>query len=86
MGAAQARRVGLVDLSQRLRENIELDDWEAIRPGLRVTVSLGVCARSDENDVHEQLERADAAMYRAKRTGRNRVECYSGHVEIETTR
>jgi diguanylate cyclase (GGDEF)-like protein len=66
-----------VEVCQRLRRNVEADDWEAIRPGLRVTVSSGVCARSDENDVDELLERADAAMYRAKRAGRNRVERHS---------
>jgi diguanylate cyclase (GGDEF)-like protein len=66
-----------VDLCQRLRRSIEADDWETIRPGLRVTVSLGVCARTDENDVEELLERADSSMYRAKRAGRNRVEWFS---------
>ena len=67
-----------VEVCQRLRRNVEADDWEAIRPGLRVTVSLGVCARSDEHDVDELVERADAAMYRAKRGGRNRVERHGG--------
>jgi diguanylate cyclase (GGDEF)-like protein len=67
-----------IDLCQRLRRSVEADDWAAIRPGLRVTVSLGVCARSDENSVDEVVERADAAMYRAKRGGRNRVEWHSG--------
>ena len=66
-----------VDVCQRLRRNIEADDWDAIRPNLRVTVSFGVCARSDEAAVDEVLERADASMYRAKRAGRNRVESHS---------
>jgi len=67
-----------VDVCQRLRRSVEADDWSAIRPGLRVTVSLGVCARSDEATVEQVLERADAAMYRAKRAGRNRVEWHTG--------
>jgi diguanylate cyclase len=67
-----------VDVCQRLRRNVEADDWEGIRPGLRVTVSLGVCARSDESEVDELVERADASMYRAKRAGRNRVEWHTG--------
>jgi len=67
-----------VDVCQQLRRSVEADDWEAIKPGLRVTVSLGVCARSNESDVNELVERADAAMYRAKRAGRNRVEWFSG--------
>jgi diguanylate cyclase (GGDEF)-like protein len=66
-----------VDLCQRLRRSIETDDWAEIRPELRVTVSFGVCARTDESDVDALVERADAAMYRAKRSGRNRVVWYS---------
>jgi diguanylate cyclase (GGDEF)-like protein len=69
-----------VDVCQQLRRSVEADDWEVIKPGLRVTVSLGVCARSDESDVNELVERADIAMYRAKRAGRNRVEWYTGAV------
>lgn len=67
-----------VDVCQRLRRNVESDDWAVIRPLLRVTVSFGVCARSDEQSVDEVLERADASMYRAKRAGRNRVEWHTG--------
>lgn len=67
-----------VEVCERLRRSVEADDWASIRPGLQVTVSLGVCARSDENDVDELVERADASMYRAKRSGRNRVERYTG--------
>jgi diguanylate cyclase (GGDEF)-like protein len=66
------------EVCERLRRSIQLHDWEGLRPGLRVTVSLGVCVRSDESNVDELVDRADAGMYRAKRAGRNRVEWYSG--------
>ncbi|HST82591.1 MAG TPA: GGDEF domain-containing protein [Kineosporiaceae bacterium] len=72
-----------VDLCQRLRRTIETDDWAEIRPELRVTVSLGVCARTDETDVDALVERADAAMYRAKRSGRNRVVWYADQQDQE---
>jgi diguanylate cyclase (GGDEF)-like protein len=65
------------EVCERLRRNVQDHDWDARRPGLRVTVSLGVCARSRETDVQELVERADARMYQAKRAGRNRVERYS---------
>jgi len=67
-----------VEVCQRLRRNIQTHDWDALRAGLRVTVSLGVCALSDETDIYDVVERADSRMYRAKRAGRNRVEWYSG--------
>ncbi|HXZ09606.1 MAG TPA: diguanylate cyclase, partial [Paraburkholderia sp.] len=42
---------------------------------LAVTASLGVALYHDsETDLSATLERADAALYRAKEGGRNRVE------------
>lgn len=39
-----------------------------------VTVSIGIaCARSDDEDAHALLSRADAALYEAKNTGRDKV-------------
>ncbi len=41
--------------------------------GARVTVSLGVAAILDGEDAFAQaIDRADAALYRAKRSGRDR--------------
>ncbi len=45
---------------------------------LRVTASVGVAAFPDDGkDADELLANADAAMYRAKETGRNRIQLYS---------
>jgi diguanylate cyclase (GGDEF)-like protein len=63
-----------VRMSQRLRKAVQDFAWHEIRPGLALTVSIGVAARDDDRDVERLLDRADAAMYRAKRAGRNRVE------------
>lgn len=41
----------------------------------RVTVSIGTAMLSPGEDWQSWLGRADAALYRAKRGGRNRVEC-----------
>jgi diguanylate cyclase len=43
---------------------------EALRA---VTISAGVAERRPGEDAASLLRRADAAMYRAKRAGRNRV-------------
>jgi diguanylate cyclase (GGDEF)-like protein/PAS domain S-box-containing protein len=45
---------------------------------LRVTASIGVATFPDDGkDVDELLANADAAMYRSKDTGRNRIQLYS---------
>ena len=56
----------------RLRRRVEEHAWSAHAPGLRLTVSAGVSA-GPAGDFPAILQRADAAVYEAKRSGRNRV-------------
>lgn len=59
---------------ERLRRTVEDYDWDAIEPGLSVTVSFGLGESAGAEDCHELLARADGSLYAAKRCGRNRVE------------
>ncbi|MEG3049624.1 MAG: diguanylate cyclase, partial [Thermomonas sp.] len=62
-------------VAERLREATAALLFDDIDPGLRVTVSIGVAQSQRSDDNHEAvLARADAALYRAKQRGRNRVE------------
>ena len=59
-------------ICERLRLRVSDFQWGAIAPNLTVTLSAGI-ACAPEYDAASLLERADLAMYRAKRAGRNRV-------------
>ncbi len=56
-----------VDVAQRLNAG-----WRATSP--RTTVSIGVAVHRPGEDPSATLARADAALYQAKRTGRDRVQ------------
>jgi diguanylate cyclase (GGDEF)-like protein len=80
--------------AEALRANIAALDLRALRPpgataAVPITASIGVAALpADASTANELLERADAAMYHAKRSGRNAV-AYAGVdgtlVRLETT-
>ncbi len=58
---------------ERLRATIEGHDWQNLRSGLAVTISLGLARLSLAGDIDAALQRADEALYAAKRAGRNRI-------------
>jgi diguanylate cyclase len=56
-------------LAERLRKAVT----EANPGGTKVTVSIGVALRRNEETLDDVLARADAALYRAKNSGRDQV-------------
>jgi diguanylate cyclase (GGDEF)-like protein len=62
-----------VTLAEKLREHMGMQAWPA---GMAVTASFGVAEHLPAEDIGEVIERADAALYAAKRGGRNRVHIY----------
>lgn len=73
MVMAETDHAGGHGLAERIRHAVR--DLEGLRRQL--TVSIGVASRSLSNPVddtaHALLERADRALYQAKRSGRDRV-------------
>lgn len=58
-------------LAERYRIEMERSDFGAVG---QVTSSFGVTATQEGDDIHLLVRRADEALYRAKESGRNRVE------------
>lgn len=58
--------------AERLRNDIANYAWHELSPDLTVTISTGV-ASSNHDDAYELFRQADARLYVAKRTGKNRV-------------
>jgi diguanylate cyclase len=73
-----------------VRTAIEQHEFAAVRKGTsgelkthRMTISVGVAAFPDDSrDPIELVELADSALYRAKRTGRNRVCAYNSSAAL----
>ena len=63
-------------VAERLRQSIELTPFPISRPPdkINVTASIGIASSNGNGDDSDKLlHRADQALYRAKREGRNRV-------------
>ncbi|ATG75984.1 histidine kinase [Zobellella denitrificans] len=66
--AAEAMEVG-----ERLRTRIAAAPVQTAEQRISVTISVGITELVDDDDFNTLYNRADAALYRAKHQGRNRV-------------
>ncbi len=63
------------ELAERVRNACERHPFPFLPAGASITVSVGVAAiMTGDSSIEHALARADGALYRAKTTGRNRVE------------
>ena len=68
-------------IAERLREAVASAPFESMSGPISVTVSIGVAALETSESLKELMQRADEAMYRAKRAGRDRVMIHDNRVE-----
>jgi len=63
--------IGALRVSERLCRHVSGIEFMGLPPDVRVTVSIGVAEYQMGSSVSEVVKRADAALYEAKRAGRN---------------
>ncbi len=75
---------GATEVAERIRQGVA--DLDRDGPSMRITVSIGTAAFPEDAILMEELvDKADWAMYLAKRKGRDRVVSFAHGVETEGT-
>ena len=76
----EAGKDAAYSLSERLRQQMSEMQIEDLPP---ISISLGIATYPyDGTDIEDLIKKADAAMYAAKKAGRNRVVKYSRDVQL----
>lgn len=63
-----------VDIAERLRENVKASNADFDLEGVDLSVSIGAVIYKDKIDLPTLMTKADRLLYKAKESGRNRVE------------
>jgi len=62
-----------VDISNRMRQKIEEKVFENNLNKLSVTMTFGISVYNDNESIDDMIKKADDALYKGKKTGRNCV-------------
>lgn len=64
-------------LAERLRSQVAALDFAVPMAGRKVTLSVGLALRQQQESLADFIQRADMALYAAKRAGRDRLQIAS---------
>jgi diguanylate cyclase (GGDEF)-like protein len=64
---------GALAVANKIRESVSMTEFKVNRPGIQITISLGVCEYKPDQNIFEAISRADQALHQAKMGGRNRA-------------
>lgn len=63
----------VIQVSDKIRRTIESMNPDSVVKGLTIALSLGVTSVQEDDTAENVFNRADRALYRAKKNGRNQV-------------
>ncbi len=72
---------GGITVAEKIRLQIAQSGFRREKKGLALTISFGVACYKTDQSIDDCVKAADAALYRAKQAGRNRVEIADGLLE-----
>lgn len=61
-----------LSVANKVLESISMTEFKANKPGIRITVSIGICEHYPEQSVQECISKVNQALTLAKQGGRNR--------------
>ena len=56
---------------EKIRSDIEQNDWNIIAKELKITATLGMVTNTEQQDINSALQMADERMYKGKKLGKN---------------
>ena len=63
-------------VAERIRKNVEEYEFPGQDKPLRVTMRLGLSQNIKNDTPKDLIKRADLALYKSKKNGRNKFTCY----------
>lgn len=82
---SRTQRDGM-QFAERLRRHFEQQHFDCDGHRFKVTLSAGVAEHQKNEGLQDLIRRADAALYAAKESGRNKVVCYDPNMSQEAGR
>jgi diguanylate cyclase (GGDEF)-like protein len=61
-----------LSVANKVLESTSMTEFKANKPGIRLTVSIGICEHDPAQSVQECISKANQALTMAKQGGRNR--------------
>lgn len=64
---------GALAVANKIRESVAMTEFVINKPGVRLTISLGVCSHQNGQNIFDAVTGADQALHKAKMGGGNRT-------------